>query len=98
VCLDTLMRAHPAEGLVWYHVGRCAALSGAEVPRGIAAMRRCLELSPGVGEGRPSLAAVHFRLGELLARAGDAEGARREQEIARSLQPDLRMDKMSLRW
>lgn len=96
--LDTLRRAHPADGLVWYHVGRCAALSGEEVRRGIDALRRCLELPLRVGDGRPSLAAVHFRLGELLARAGDAEGARREREIALALQPDFRMEKMALRW
>lgn len=96
-CLDQLLRDYPQSALVWYHVGRCAVLSGEQTERGIAAFRRCLSLSPDGGEGRPTLALAYFRLSELLQRSGDAVGAHEARELALRLQPDLRIEKLALR-
>lgn len=96
-CLEGVLHDRPDDAAAWYQVGRCAALSGEQIARGIFALRRCLELELVGGDGRPTRAAAHLRLGELLERAGDEAGARRERETALRLQPDLRLDKVGLR-
>lgn len=97
ICLEAVVREHPDNASVWYQIGRCAAMSGQQVARGVAALRRCLELGPVGGDGQPSLATAHFRLSELLELAGDLPGAQRERALALQLQPDLRIDKVALR-
>jgi predicted Zn-dependent protease len=94
---DAVLAENPDDFLALYHVGRCAAVSGQQVERGVAALRRCLQLEPPTGEGRPRLASVHHRLGELLARQGDAAAATRAQAEALRLQPDFRAAKVALR-
>ncbi len=93
---DPVLRDAPDDFLALYHVGRCAALSGRQIDRGIAALRRCLELRPPEGDGQPTLACVHHRLGNLLEKAGDIAGARIEYASAQRLQPDFRADKVAL--
>ena len=94
---DPVLKDNPDDFLALYHVGRCAALSGQQVDRGIAALRRCLQLEPPRGEGRPLPAAVHHRLGELLARLGDHPAAAAAKAEALRLQPDFRPAKVALR-
>ncbi len=94
---EAVLRENPDDFLALYHLGRCAALSGREIDRGIAALRRCLELRAPEGDGQPTAACVHHRLGNLLERKGDAAGARHHFGEARRLEPDFRPQKIVLR-
>lgn len=94
---DEVLWETPDDFLALYHVGRCAALSGQQLERGVAALERCLRLSPPTGEGRPTWANVHHRLGEILARRGDRSRAEMHAAAARRIHPDFRADKDALR-
>jgi tetratricopeptide (TPR) repeat protein len=94
---DEVLRETPDDFTALYHVGRCAALSGLQLDRGLAALERCLRLLPPHGEGMPTLANVHHRLGEILARRGDRSGAEVHAAAARRVHPDFRAEKDALR-
>ena len=93
---DAVLRDAPDDFLALYHVGRCAALSGRQIDRGIAALRRCLELPAPAGENLPTHACAHFRLGNLLEKKGDPAAAA-EYAASRRLHPDFRPEKIALR-
>jgi tetratricopeptide (TPR) repeat protein len=61
-----------------YYVGRIAALSGERLDRGARALAAYLERQPG--EGAPSLASAHYRLGMIYERQGKRDLARAEYE------------------
>jgi tetratricopeptide (TPR) repeat protein len=94
---EAVLRDKPDDFLALYQIGRCAALSGEQLDRGAVALRRCLRLTPPEGDGMPTQASVHFRLGNILEKQGDRPGA--EVEYARALheQPDFRTAKIALR-
>ena len=94
---DELLAREPDHFLALYHIGRCAALSGKDVRRGIDALRRCLELPPPAGENRPGHAHVHHRLAELLERDGRSAEAAGSRAAVRRLEPDFRAEKTALR-
>jgi tetratricopeptide (TPR) repeat protein len=94
---ERVLEEDPDDFIALYHIGRCSALSGIHLERGLAALRRCLELSPPAGDGLPTLACVHYRLGNLLEKQGDPEGARREYALATTHHPDFRPSKIQLR-
>ena len=94
---DDVLRETPDDFMALYHIGRCAALSGGQLERGLAALQRCLRLAPPSGEGMPTWANVHHRLGEILARRGDHSGAEVHAAAARRIHPDFRAEKDALR-
>jgi len=94
---DDLQRERPDDFLVLYHVGRCAALSGEQLDRGLAVLRRCLQLAPPPGDGLPAYANVHYRLANILEKKGDAAGARDEYAAALRECADFRPAKTALR-
>jgi len=94
---EPVLREEPDSFMALYHIGRCAALSGREIERGIVALRRCLELPPPEGDGMPTHACVHHRLGNLLERRGDAVAAREAYATALRLHPDFRAQKIALK-
>ncbi len=57
-----------------YQLGKYADTSGELLDRGLAALRRCLAISPA-GDSR-GYAPVLWRIGNILARTGDPAGAR----------------------
>ncbi len=77
-----------------YAVGRMAAESGQRSDQGEKALREYLshELKPG----EPSLAAAHWRLGMILEKRGDRDGARREYELGQKLDPALKGPRVGL--
>ncbi len=83
--------------LALYHVGRCAAISGEQLARGRAALEKCLLMVPPSGDGMPSLASTHHRLGNILDLQGDSAGAQKHYSAALKLLPDFRGEKESLR-
>jgi tetratricopeptide (TPR) repeat protein len=94
---ETVLRDTPDDFLALYHIGRCAALSGEQLDRGAMALRRCLRLTPPEGDGMPTPASVHFRLGNILEKQGDRAGAEVEYAMALHEQPDFRPAKIALR-
>ena len=83
--MERLLRARPDDPVALYEIGRIAALSGRDLDRGEASLRRYLEHSPKGDE--PSRADAHVRLGEIDQRRGDRDGARREYRTALELDP-----------
>jgi tetratricopeptide (TPR) repeat protein len=94
---EAALREHPGDFVALYQFGRCAALSGLEIARGLEALRRCLALEPPRGPDQPTRACVHHRIGNLLEKSGDLAGARAAYEAARREHPDFRAEKIYLR-
>ena len=93
-----VLRKSPDDFLALYQIGRCAAVSGQQLDRGIAALRRCLILpEPEPANGLPSYANVHYRLGNLLEKKGCTEEAKREYARAADTNADFRPAKVALR-
>jgi tetratricopeptide (TPR) repeat protein len=81
------MRARHRNGAMGdYTTGRIAALSGQQLERGEAALRRYLTTSPAPGE--PTLASAHFRLGQILQLRKETDAARTAYQRVLTLQPD----------
>jgi tetratricopeptide (TPR) repeat protein len=80
-----LMDAHPDSAVPHYSFGRASALSGKELSRGEAALRRFLAL---LGTTDPqSRAVAHYRLGTIREKQGDRASARSEYDSAIALNP-----------
>ena len=90
-----LVEAMPLHMGAWYQIGRIAALSGQDLDAGREALQRYLETEHG--PGHPSMAAAHWRLGQIEQHAGDAERARRHFLTALELDPDLEAARGALR-
>ena len=82
---EAVLRDSPDHYLAHYQIGRLAASTGQFVDRGLAALRRCLELTPPP-QAVPH-ATVHWRLGQLLERKKDLPAARAAYEQALALDP-----------
>jgi tetratricopeptide (TPR) repeat protein len=67
-----------------------AAITGMQLERGEQALRTIL-VAPGVGvdPNLPVPANIHFRLGDIFAKKGAKEQARKEYEKAIELNPQL---------
>ena len=95
---DELLRQKPDDFFALYQIGRCAALSGMQLDRGLAALQRCLQLPlPADTDRRTTLANIHYRLGNILEKKGDPAAAQAEYTVARQVYPDFRSDKDTLR-
>lgn len=70
-----------------YQLGKYADTSGRLLDRGLAALRRCLAISPA-GDKR-GYAPVLWRIGNILARTGDRAGARAAYEEAVKQNPEF---------
>jgi tetratricopeptide (TPR) repeat protein len=82
---DEVLKTAPDDYQALYQVGRLAATSGQFLDRGLASLRRCLELpSPPAA---PSHAAAQWRVGNILEKKGDPAGARAAYEAALKLDP-----------
>ena len=82
--IDDRLRANPNDYGMLYQLGRAAALSGQRLEAGEEALRRYLarENARKAFDG-----AVHYRLGTIRERRGDAQSARSEYELAIALDP-----------
>jgi tetratricopeptide (TPR) repeat protein len=82
---DEVLKGSPNDYTSLYQVGRLAANTGQFLDRGLASLRRCVELS--APEGEPGHAAVHWRIGNILEKQGDKPGARAAYEAALKTDP-----------
>ncbi|HWA09766.1 MAG TPA: tetratricopeptide repeat protein [Opitutaceae bacterium] len=94
---DAVLRTAPDDLAALYQIGRCAALSGEQLDRGLAALHRCLGLPCPSADGQPSPASIHYRLGNILEKKGDPAAARREYDLANAANPDFRPLKEALK-
>ncbi|MFI5310624.1 MAG: tetratricopeptide repeat protein [Gemmatimonadales bacterium] len=88
--VDNLIARRPTDPLALWQMGRLAAVTGTRLDRGEQALRAVLA-SPGVGTDPrlPVPANVHYRLGDILARRGAKDEARKEYERAIELNPQF---------
>jgi tetratricopeptide (TPR) repeat protein len=84
---DEVLKTAPDDYNALYQVGRLAANTGQFVDRGIAALRRCLELPVPLAPNTPGRAPAQWRLGQLLEKKSDPAGARAAYEAAVKLDP-----------
>ena len=94
---EEVLRDVPDDFLALYHVGRCAALSGEHLEKGLASLQRCLELTPPPGDGKPTPANIHYRMGNIHEKGGDRAAADREYALAKAAHSDFRPEKMALK-
>lgn len=82
--IDDRLRANPNDYGMLYQLGRAASLSGQRLEAGEVALRRYLARD----NARKAFdGGVHYRLGAIRERHGDAPGARSEYELALALDP-----------
>ena len=84
---DEALRANPTDYTALFQVGRLAAITGEQSERGLKSLRQCLELKPT--ENAPPHAAVHWRIGFILAQQGEHANARQAYEAALKLDPQF---------
>jgi tetratricopeptide (TPR) repeat protein len=83
--LDEIRRLHPDSSIANYQFGRAAAMCGQRLDQGASALRQYLATTPD--EDQPPLWAAHWRLGQILEKKGDVQGARAEYAAALKLNP-----------
>jgi tetratricopeptide (TPR) repeat protein len=84
---EEVLKTSPDDYAALYQVGKLAAISGLALDRGLAALRRCLELPVPATPGTPGHAAAQWRLGNVLEKQNDPAGARRAYEASLQLDP-----------
>jgi tetratricopeptide (TPR) repeat protein len=95
---DGFLARHPESIPLRFQVGRLAATSGQQLPRGERMLTELLALPPWeTGGSRPSRAAVHFRLGMVQEKSGRKDEARASYETAIKLDPNLQLAKDALK-
>jgi tetratricopeptide (TPR) repeat protein len=84
---------HP---LALYQIGRIAALSGQQLERGEKCLRTYLAMPVREDLENPSIAAAHFRLGNILEKKGDPASARIEYETSLKIDPKQKLAREAL--
>ena len=95
--LDEALKKHPTDVALRFQIGRLAASTGQQLPRG-EQMLRALTTEPEwtIENSRPSRAAVHYRLGMTLEKQAKKPEARAQYERAIALDPQLKVAKDAL--
>jgi tetratricopeptide (TPR) repeat protein len=95
---DDFLARNPGSIPLRFQVGRLAATSGQQLPRGERILTELLALPPWeTGGSRPSRAAVHLRLGMVQEKSGRKDDARASYETAIKLDPNLQLAKDALK-
>ncbi len=77
-----------------YQIGRTAIFAGENLDRGVECLNLYLKTEPG--QGQPSWAHAHWRLGMIYEKMGDKEMAKKEYEAALELDPGNKAVKEAL--
>jgi len=96
--IDRLVARKPGDVTALFQVGRMAAITGTQLDRGEQALQAVLA-APGIGtdSALPLPAIIHFRLGDIHAKRGAKDQARKEYEKAIELNPQLEAAKRALK-
>ncbi len=81
--IDQRLKMRPNDMIAQYALGRTVALSGQQMDRGEQALRNYIARPPENG----TVAGAHVRLGMILARKGNRDGARKEYVTALQINP-----------
>ncbi len=92
---DEALGRRPDDYAALFNFGRVASESGLRLAEGEAALRRCLERTPGPSE--PSHAGVWYRLGRIAERRGDEAAARAAYGASLRLEPAFNRPAEALR-
>jgi len=82
---EEVLKEKPDDYAALFQTGRLAAISGQRLDHGLTVLRQCLTMT--VPEGQPPHAAAHWRIGFILEKKGDKQGARAAYEAALKLDP-----------
>lgn len=85
--IEAFQKRRPNDPVALYQLGRVAAMSGEQLDRGEAALRKYLTIAPPPAPTVPSLSNAHFRLGNIAEKRGNKSAARSEYETALTLDP-----------
>ena len=85
--LGEVLKTEPNHYLALYQSGRASAISGQRIDEGMAALAKCLELTPT--KGSPGHDAAHWRRGNLYEKKGDKKAARADYEAALAVNPNF---------
>ena len=94
--LDRALALDPNFPFALYQVGRTSALSGLQLGRGEKCLHTYIAMPIREELENPSLAAAHFRLGNILEKKGDRAGARSEYETALAIDPKQKLAREAL--
>jgi tetratricopeptide (TPR) repeat protein len=96
--IDRYLARHPGDVLATFWIGRLSAVTGKQLERGEKALRAVLA-TPNLGaeSNQPAPFAVHYRLGDIAAKNGYKDVARREYEKALELNPKFDGAKKALK-
>jgi tetratricopeptide (TPR) repeat protein len=83
--IEQALKAAPDDYLSLYQFGHLSAITGQNLDRGMAYLRRCLDIE--VPQGGPTHSSVQWRIGNILEKKGDPTGARAAYEAALALNP-----------
>lgn len=86
----------PSAHGAYYQLGRQAAEGRVKPPEGIAAIQAYLGMSIDWHAGDPPFCWAHYRLGQILARAGEKQKAVAEYQQALKLKPDFEEAKQAM--
>lgn len=82
---EEALKAAPDDYNTLYQLGRFSVITGQALDRGLAALRRCLELTPA--NSQQTHAAAQWRIGNILEKKNDKAGARAAYEASLKLDP-----------
>lgn len=83
---DRLLKRLPDDGGVHFYIGRAAAMSGQQLDRGEASLKRWIARPPKDAR-LITVAGAHHRLGQIHAKNGRLDAARGEYEAALRINP-----------
>lgn len=83
--IDEALLSEPENYAALFQAGRLAALTGDHLDRGLAALHKCLALTPP--SGTPGHDAAHWRLGNIHERRGDHAAARAAYQASLKVNP-----------
>lgn len=86
--MDDLQKKNPDDFRIVYLIGRTSAVSGLQLDRGEAMLKKYLTYSPKPNE--PSIAGANMRLGQIAERKGNKSDARKYFESALKLDGKLK--------
>jgi len=91
---DEMLKDSPEDFATLYQVGKLADTTDQELDRGLAALRKCLTISPPADPR--GYVPAHWRIGNILAKKGDKTAARAAYEAALAADPQFTLATESL--
>lgn len=93
--IDGYARRRPDDPWAPYHTGRISGLTGLQIDRGEAALKRFLA-APAPDAPAPTIALAHYYLGKLAEKRGAREVARVQYQNALKINPKSRLSRQAL--